>query len=156
MPNHVWKWFCAGRVLHRPPFGTEAPCVDTRRRLLGYIINVKCFFFCETAECLCYHESRNPSVAMLAQAISCSNVRDVFPFTELLFFCLVQMSAMQFCSLPPVLMASIDGGCVYLSFAWYLLVPAQSIKSSEMCCYHSLVDSQISVTESRPSVKPWV
>ena len=37
-----------------------------------------------------------PSVAILVQAISCSNMRGVFPVHELFWFCLVQVSTSQF------------------------------------------------------------
>ena len=57
------------------------------------------------------HEKRFPgeqSVAILAQAISCSNVRMIFLRHELFWFCLVQVSTTQFCCFPPFLMARID------------------------------------------------
>ena len=44
---------------------------------------------------------REISVAKLAQAISCSNERGVFPVYERFWFCLVQVSATQFCCFPP-------------------------------------------------------
>ena len=50
------------------------------------------------------------SVAIRAQAISCSNVRGVVPVHEMFWFCLVQVSSTAFCSFPPVLMASVDDG----------------------------------------------
>ena len=50
------------------------------------------------------------SVAIVAQAISCSNVRGVLPDHELFWFCLVHVSTTQFCSFPPVLMKSLDDG----------------------------------------------
>ena len=46
------------------------------------------------------------SVATLAQAISCSNVRMVFLRHELFWFCLVQVSAFQFWFIPFVFMAN--------------------------------------------------
>ena len=46
----------------------------------------------------------------LAQAISCSNVRGVFPVHELFWFCLVQVSTTQFCSFPAFLMARVSDG----------------------------------------------
>ena len=56
------------------------------------------------------------SVAILAQAISCSTVCGGFPVHELFWFCLVQVSTTQCCSFPPVLMASIhDGSDVSIS-----------------------------------------
>ena len=45
-----------------------------------------------------------------SRAIACSNVRGVFPVHELFWFCLVQVSTIQFCSFSPVLMASVDDG----------------------------------------------
>ena len=45
------------------------------------------------------------SVAILGQAISCSNVRMIFLRHELYWFCLVQVSTTHFCCFPPVLMA---------------------------------------------------
>ena len=50
------------------------------------------------------------SVAIVAQATSCSNVRGVFPEHELFWFCLVQVSTTQFCSFSPVLMARVSDG----------------------------------------------
>ena len=42
-----------------------------------------------------------------------------------------------------------------ISTEWVTAQLMHSSKSSEICCYHSRVDSQISTTTSRPSVKPW-
>ena len=50
------------------------------------------------------------SVTILPQAISCSNVRGVFPVHERFWFCLVQVSATQFCSFPSFLMARANDG----------------------------------------------
>ena len=50
------------------------------------------------------------SVAILAQAISCSNVRGVFPVHERFCFCLVQLSTTQFCSFPSFPMARVSDG----------------------------------------------
>ena len=50
------------------------------------------------------------SVAILSQAISCSNVRGVFPVHELFRFCLVQVSTTQFCSFPSFLVARASDG----------------------------------------------
>ena len=50
------------------------------------------------------------SVAILAQAISCSNVRCVFPVHERFWFCLVQVGTTQFCSFPSFLMARASDG----------------------------------------------
>ena len=116
------------------------------------------------------------SVAILAQAISCSNVHGAFLVHESFWFCLVQMSTTQFCSFSPVFMANVDDGPICLSLLCLVLlrilvllmvlaliskewVTAQSMhssKTSEIFCYHSRVDSQILTTKSRPSVKPWV
>ena len=49
------------------------------------------------------------SVAILAQAISCSNVHSVFSVHERVWFCLVQVSTTQFCSFP-FLMARVSDG----------------------------------------------
>ena len=49
-------------------------------------------------------------ISLLAQAISCSNVRGVFPVHELFWFCLVQVSTTQFCSFPSFLMARVNDG----------------------------------------------
>ena len=43
------------------------------------------------------HSSCLSSVAILAQAITCSNVRGVFPVHERFSFCLVQVSTTQVC-----------------------------------------------------------
>ena len=51
-------------------------------------------------------------VAILAQVISCRNVRCVFPVNGRFWFCLVQVSTTQFCSFSLVLMASVDVGSV--------------------------------------------
>ena len=51
-----------------------------------------------------------PSVAMLVQATSCSNVRGVFTVHELFWFCLVQVTSTQFRCFPPVLMARASDG----------------------------------------------
>ena len=50
------------------------------------------------------------SVAILAQAISCSNVRMNFLRHELFWFCLVQVSTTQCCCFQPVLNARVDDG----------------------------------------------
>ena len=50
------------------------------------------------------------SVAILAQANSCPNVRCVFPVHELFWFCLVKVSTTQFCCLPPFPMARVCDG----------------------------------------------
>ena len=50
------------------------------------------------------------SVAILAQAISCSNVRGVFPVHERFWFCLVQVSTTQFCCFPSFLMTRTSDG----------------------------------------------
>ena len=50
------------------------------------------------------------SVAILAQAISCSNVHDVRPVHELFWFCFVQVSTTEFCCFPSVLMARASDG----------------------------------------------
>ena len=50
------------------------------------------------------------TVAISAQAISCSNARGVFPVHEFFWFCLVQLSTTKFCSFPLVLMGSVDDG----------------------------------------------
>ena len=52
----------------------------------------------------------NPFVAILAQAISCSNVRGVFPVHERFWLCLVQVSRTQFYSFPAFLMARVSDG----------------------------------------------
>ena len=49
-------------------------------------------------------------MAILAQAISCSNVRGVFPVHELFWFCLVQVSTIQFCGFSFFLMARASDG----------------------------------------------
>ena len=46
------------------------------------------------------------SVAIFAQAISCLGVRGVFLVCELFWFCLVQVSTIQFCSFPFAFMAN--------------------------------------------------
>ena len=48
------------------------------------------------------------SVATLAQAISCSNLRMFFLRHKLFWLCLVQVSTTQFCCFPLVLMARVD------------------------------------------------
>ena len=50
------------------------------------------------------------SVVLVAQAISCSTVRGVFPVHELFWFCLVQVSTTQFCSFSSFLMARVSDG----------------------------------------------
>ena len=45
-----------------------------------------------------------------SRAISCSHVHGVFPVHERFWFCLVQVSATQFCCFPPVLMARASDG----------------------------------------------
>ena len=50
------------------------------------------------------------SVVILAQAISCSNVRGFFPVHELFWLCLVQVSTTQFCSFSFFLMARASDG----------------------------------------------
>ena len=50
------------------------------------------------------------SVAILAQASSCSKRAQWFSVHEVFWFCLVQVSTTQFCSFPPVLMACFDDG----------------------------------------------
>ena len=49
-------------------------------------------------------------VAILAQAISCSNVRGDYPVHELFWFCLVQVSTAQFCSFSSFLMSRASDG----------------------------------------------
>ena len=51
-------------------------------------------------------------ISLLAQAISCSNMRGVCPVHELFWFCLVQVSTTQFCSFPSFLMARVSDGTV--------------------------------------------
>ena len=63
------------------------------------------------------------SVAILAQASSCSNVRAIFLRHKLFWFCLVQVSTTQFRCFPLVLVARVDD--------------ASDSKRSEKCCYHS-------------------
>ena len=46
----------------------------------------------------------------LAQAISCSNVRGVFPVHERFWFCLVQVSTTKFCNFQSFLMTRVSGG----------------------------------------------
>ena len=50
------------------------------------------------------------SVATLAQAISCSNVHDVRPVHEHLWFCFVQVCTTQFCSFTSFVMARASDG----------------------------------------------
>ena len=50
--------------------------------------------------------SKEASVAILDQAISCSNVRVIFLLHELFWFCLVQVSTTYFCCFPPAFMAN--------------------------------------------------
>ena len=50
------------------------------------------------------------SVAISAQAISCSNEHGVFPVHERFWLCLVQVSTTQFCSFPSFLMARASDG----------------------------------------------
>ena len=50
------------------------------------------------------------TVAISAQAISCSNVHGVFPVHELFWFCLVHLSATQFCSFQSLLMSCAGDG----------------------------------------------
>ena len=118
------------------------------------------------------HTITHHSTTQHAQAISCSNVRGVFPVHEHFWFYLVQVSTTQFCSFPPVLMVD-DGSEVPVSPKpgtssnhgsphgssprrnGCPLNLMDSSKSSEICCHHSGEDSQISTTTSGPSVKPW-
>ena len=51
-------------------------------------------------------------ISLSAQAISCPNLRGVFPVHELFWFCLVQVSTTQFCSFPSFLMARASDGTV--------------------------------------------
>ena len=62
------------------------------------------------------------SVAILAQAISCSNVRCVFPVHELFWFCLVQVSTTQFCSFSAISHATCErrNRCAKISGACFL------------------------------------
>ena len=102
------------------------------------------------------------SLAILAQAISFSNVRGVFPVHESFWFCRVQVSTTQFCSSPPVLMASVDDGSDVpispmpgtssncgspdgsgpdLDGMGHRSIDAQFKELRYVCCYHSRVDS---------------
>ena len=63
----------------------------------------------------------NVSVAILAQAISCLNVRGVFPVHELFLFCLVQVSTTQFCCFSFFLMARFFFHLFPFSSFFYLL-----------------------------------
>ena len=57
-----------------------------------------------------------PSVAILAQAISCSNVHGVLLVHERFWFCLVQVATTRFCSFPLVPTAGVgDGSGVLIS-----------------------------------------
>ena len=58
------------------------------------------------------------SVAIEAQATSCSNVRGVFSRSRAFLVCLVQVSATQFCSIPAFLTArvSVEQMCQYLRY----------------------------------------
>ena len=58
-----------------------------------------------------------PSVAILAQAISCSNVHGVLLVHELFCFCLVQVSTTQFCSFSFLMARVSDGTNVPISLA---------------------------------------
>ena len=58
-----------------------------------------------------------PSVAILAQAISCSNVHGVLPVHERVWFCLVQVSTNQFCSFSFLMARVSDGTNLPISLA---------------------------------------
>ena len=75
----------------------------------------------KTREKICLHclakipaqseqEGKQPYVAVLAQAISCSNVHGVFPVHERFWFSFVQVSTTQFCCFPLVLTARASDG----------------------------------------------
>ena len=59
-------------------------------------------------------------ISLLAQAISCSNMRGVFPVHELFWFCLVQVSTTQFCC-QSFLMARVNDGTRVPIFPWVVL-----------------------------------
>ena len=72
-----------------------------------------CLRFCVYSQCNGFRFS----VAILAQAITCSNVRGVFPFTNVSGFCLVQVSTTQFCSFSFLMARVSDGTNVRISLA---------------------------------------
>ena len=115
------------------------------------------------------------SVDILAQAISCSNVRTLFLRHELFWFCLVQVSTTQFCCFPPAFMACVDDG----SNVSISPLPSTSSNFGSLGgsgpdlhgmghrsydaqfkelrdWYHSCGDSQTSKMTSKPSVTLWV
>ena len=59
-------------------------------------------------DCLFSRTRRLSPVAIVDQAISCSNVRMIFLRHELFWFCLVQVSTTQFCWFPPAFIARLD------------------------------------------------
>ena len=115
-----------------------------------------------------------PSVAIWAQAISCSNVHSVFPVHEHFWCVLSQVSTTQFCSFPPVLMASVDdvpfspmpgASSNYGSPDGSGPSSRRNGSSLDRCTVQRApryfgttrrVDSQILTKTSRQSVKPWV
>ena len=114
---------------------------------------------------------------MLAQVISCSNVRMIFLRHELFWFCLVQVFTTQSCCFPPVLMARIDDASdrpvppspEQLSPSNLdspngsgpdldAMAAAQLMSSSkrfENYCYHSHGALRITKATSRPSPTLW-
>ena len=115
-------------------------------------------------------------MAILAQPISCSNVRGVFPFTSFsgcvlskclqpsfvvshLFSWQVLMMVPMFLSLlclVPLRIMVLLMVLALISTEWVIVHLMHNSLSSEICCYHSLVDSQNSTIKSRPFVMPLV
>ena len=77
------------------------------------------------------------SAAILAQAISCSNMRITLLHHELFLFCLVQVSATQICCFPPAFMMQSTQMCPihqYKTFFQTLLSPDGSVPDLDSGC----------------------
>ena len=112
------------------------------------------------------------SVAILVHAIP---FRGVFPVHELFWFFLSKCLQLNFVvshlfswkilmmgpmrlfllCLVPLLFMVLLMVVALIPTEWVTAQSMHSSESSEICCYHSRVDSQILTTTSRPSVKPW-
>ena len=88
-------------------------------------------------------------MAISAQAISCSNVRGVFPVHERFWLCLVQVSATKFCSFTAFLMARVSDGTNVL------ISPAPASSSNLGSLNGSLPDLEGVGGHSQLVSQPW-